>query len=113
MNFYLGGLLGPNKVSAALYTLVPHNEAVLQGAQLVDEVPCAVVLQQSLPVLSHLTTDAAAVVPSSTFIEIEIKQKQDLFEKQPPPPQEPEPSLQAAASSPATALGVGVANMGC
>ena len=65
--FYLGGLLGPNKVSAALDALVPHDEAVLQGAQLVDEVPRAVVLQQPLPVLSHLTTDAAAVVPSSTL----------------------------------------------
>ena len=70
LNFYLGGLFGPNKVSAALYALVSHDEAVLEGAQPVDEVPRAVVLQQSLPVLSHLTTDAAAVVPSSTFIEI-------------------------------------------
>ena len=68
--FYLGGLFGPNEVSAALNALVPYDEAVLEGAQPVDEVPGAVVLQQPLPVLSHLTTDAAAVVPSSTFIEI-------------------------------------------
>ena len=79
LTFYLGGLLGPNKVSAALHALVSHNEAVLEGAQPVDEVPGAVVLQQPLPVLGHLTTDAAAVVPSSTFNEIEIEIKSGLF----------------------------------
>ena len=77
LTFYLGGLLGPNKVSAALYALVPHDEAVLEGAQPVDEVPGAVMLQQPLPVLSHLTTDAAAVVPSSTFIEMQMRAEQD------------------------------------
>ena len=63
---HLGGFFGPNKVSPAFNALVPHDEAVLQGAQPVNEVPGAVVLQQPLPVLSDLTTNAAAIVPPST-----------------------------------------------
>ena len=70
---YLAGLLGTSEVLLADDAPVLLHEGELHQTEPVDVVSGAIMLQKPLPVLSHLTADAAAVVPTSTFIEIEIR----------------------------------------